>query len=240
MQLASACFNIRSIGSLWSSSSSNPSGGTVASFQYPLYRITLVIHAIILSLDTSPLFQYPLYRITLVILIPAWPLSVMLNVSISALSDHFGHQLGWNRRQGFIPSFNIRSIGSLWSSGGLNKNIGTLLSFQYPLYRITLVISTSPTALNCSLGFQYPLYRITLVIVILLCPATAPHSFQYPLYRITLVIMILACVLLVAHVVSISALSDHFGHLSELIDARFPDYRFNIRSIGSLWSSMRA
>ncbi len=110
------CFNIRSIGSLWSSWYGDVADSTVSLFQYPLYRITLVV----VPMACVPMACVP--------------------VSISALSDHFGRHFPASARQGYRHCFNIRSIGSLWSSSPIQNDNMRTLQFQYPLYRITLVV----------------------------------------------------------------------------------------------------
>ncbi len=208
----STSFNIRSIGSLWSSWDVATHASRASKFQYPLYRITLVIGAGAAAarkcecVSISALSDHFGHR-----LLPrgdhgAPPVSISAlsdhfghraagvagagrgGVSISALSDHFGHRILNSHEGGRFTSFNIRSIGSLWSSR-TNGAAGYLSTgFQYPLYRITLVINAALLGAARGLMFQYPLYRITLVIVGGGVGRVPPTRFQYPLYRITLVI----------------------------------------------------
>ncbi len=231
-------FNIRSIGSLWSSQRHLAHGD-----QHQRFNIRSIG-----SLWSSRVFVADEVRVD--------------RVSISALSDHFGHHKWANSSTPANNCFNIRSIGSLWSSFLGSAFAERHVPFQYPLYRITLVILSLCRLPRSTPMFQYPLYRITLVILgkgfvakhhrvvsisalsdhfghqdksmLVLTPCTL---FQYPLYRITLVIATIGDKLAMSEEVSISALSDHFGHLLISFSSSATGFCFNIRSIGSLWSS---
>ncbi len=208
--LSHSCFNIRSIGSLWSSEERLRQGDRSWLFQYPLYRITLVVVKACAGWWCWLMFQYPLYRITLVVPAPrvtrpsdSVSISALSDhfgrrhtrtsataanvVSISALSDHFGRRPARLAARPGRQSFNIRSIGSLWSSAGRLAQSSKTHAFQYPLYRITLVV-------NFEGGWTWVGEEVSI-------SALSDHFGRLPP-------LVRRCI---AALVSISALSDHFG-----------------------------
>ncbi len=187
--MGSAGFNIRSIGSLWSSLVIMARAQSARSFQYPLYRITLVV--------CSRRGHYAGHHA----------------VSISALSDHFGRPGCTATARFDCWRFNIRSIGSLWSSRNPEPRAWLTSAFQYPLYRITLVVAAQWQPLIAAWCFNIRSIGSLWSSGCHLARAKLNQMFQYPLYRITLVVKA-AWLAPAAVVVS-----------------------FNIRSIGSLWSS---
>ncbi len=283
----SSCFNIRSIGSLWSSSWWGSSLSTDLSFNirsigslwsskenaWILFGKSLVSISALSDhfghhqegahlRRLSPVFQYPLYRITLVIrrLSPVGPARSRVSisalsdhfghpapptlsnrcppVSISALSDHFGHPYDPPAPKPPTQCFNIRSIGSLWSSAAWRCSWPWYHSFNIrsigSLWSSTSCCQDPPPQSSFNIRSIGSLWSSTYSEMV----KDGTKMFQYPLYRITLVITLQSLADTQRLAVSISALSDHFGHLLALVFILKIWQGFNIRSIGSLWSSL--
>ncbi len=135
-----ACFNIRSIGSLWSSNDQVFQRRLAKLFQYPLYRITLVVNEMIMTKPYGGLcFNIRSIGSLWSSQMMREAQAVMARFNIRSIGSLWSSCVSDLR----IPParrFNIRSIGSLWSSAGATLRQPALLLFQYPLYRITLVV----------------------------------------------------------------------------------------------------
>ncbi len=213
LENTASCFNIRSIGSLWSSMETKWRRWLLLSFNIRSIGSLWSSDNYTLLPDSGLEFQYPLYRITLVIAAHIWVTLHIGHVSISALSDHFGH-LAPLCRPPPRPLVSISALSDHFGHpSGQAMTVNNWIVFQYPLYRITLVImprmTTSQTRQHCfnirSIGSLWSSLNRT-------CRQRQPTMFQYPLYRITLVINLFSARYRLVINVSISALSDHFGH----------------------------